>query len=71
MFNEKCLQQKSAKELENEISDKGIFLDPLYKSIEDLTKAATKINNERKVCQKSVSQNWHKKMLLKHQIREV
>ncbi|KAF2285191.1 hypothetical protein GH714_038994 [Hevea brasiliensis] len=40
--------QKSAKDLEDEISDQGIRLDPLFKSIDDLTKAATKIYNERK-----------------------
>ncbi|XP_058001988.1 probable glutamate carboxypeptidase LAMP1 isoform X2 [Hevea brasiliensis] len=45
--------QKSAKDLEDEISDQGIRLDPLFKSIDDLTKAATKIYNERKAIEES------------------
>ncbi|KAJ9688301.1 hypothetical protein PVL29_014143 [Vitis rotundifolia] len=40
--------QKSAKELEGEISDKGINLIPLFKAIEKLKRAATKINHQRK-----------------------
>ncbi|XP_065848474.1 probable glutamate carboxypeptidase LAMP1 isoform X2 [Euphorbia lathyris] len=38
--------QKCAKNLEDGISDKGINFEPLFKSIEELTKAATKIQNE-------------------------
>ncbi|XVE98076.1 hypothetical protein REPUB_Repub03eG0074200 [Reevesia pubescens] len=41
--------QKSAKDLENEISDKGITLSPLFKSIEELSKAASKINDQKKI----------------------
>ncbi|XP_058115524.1 probable glutamate carboxypeptidase LAMP1 [Magnolia sinica] len=40
--------QRSTKELENEILGKLISLSPLYKSIEELNKAATKINDQRK-----------------------
>ncbi|XP_022731511.1 probable glutamate carboxypeptidase LAMP1 [Durio zibethinus] len=40
--------QKIAKDLENEISGKGITLSPLFKSIEKLSKAASKINNQKK-----------------------
>lgn len=39
--------QRSAEELEDDISGKGISLVPLFKSIEKLKKAATKINNQR------------------------
>lgn len=42
-------QQKSTKDLENEVSGKGISLIPLFKSIEELAKAAAKIDNEKKV----------------------
>ncbi|KAJ4836468.1 Lysosome-associated membrane glycoprotein 1 [Turnera subulata] len=41
--------QKSSKELEDAVSYKGVKLSPLFKSIEELTKAATGINNERKI----------------------
>ncbi|MBA0777504.1 hypothetical protein Gotri_005517, partial [Gossypium trilobum] len=40
--------QKRAEDLENEISDKGITFSPLFKSIEELSKAARKINNQKK-----------------------
>ncbi|XVF34934.1 hypothetical protein REPUB_Repub18cG0101000 [Reevesia pubescens] len=40
--------QKSAEDLEKEISDKGISFSPLFKSIEELSKAASKINNKKK-----------------------
>ncbi|KAJ4708548.1 Peptidase M28 family protein [Melia azedarach] len=45
--------QKSARELENEISDKGISLLPLFKSIEELAKAAAKIDDEKKAMEKA------------------
>ncbi|KAI8554361.1 hypothetical protein RHMOL_Rhmol05G0093100 [Rhododendron molle] len=40
--------QKSAEELKEQVSDKGINLVPLFNSIEKLKRAATKINNQRK-----------------------
>ncbi|KAI9191797.1 hypothetical protein LWI28_013580 [Acer negundo] len=40
--------QKSAKELEDEVSGKGISLAPLFKSIQELSEAATKIENQTK-----------------------
>ncbi|KAK2645529.1 hypothetical protein Ddye_020724 [Dipteronia dyeriana] len=40
--------QKSAKELEDEVSDMGINLAPLFKSIKELSEAATKIENQKK-----------------------
>ncbi|KAL4295658.1 hypothetical protein GQ457_12G022750 [Hibiscus cannabinus] len=40
--------QKLAEDLETEISDKGINFSPLFKSIEELSKAADKINNQKK-----------------------
>ncbi|OMO58345.1 hypothetical protein COLO4_34729 [Corchorus olitorius] len=40
--------QKTTRNLEEEISDKGIIFSPLFKSIEELSKAASKINNEKK-----------------------
>uniref|UniRef100_A0A5B6YQA2 glutamate carboxypeptidase II n=1 Tax=Davidia involucrata TaxID=16924 RepID=A0A5B6YQA2_DAVIN len=45
--------QKSAEDLEGEVSDKGISLVPLFKSIEELKKAATKINNQRKAIEEN------------------
>jgi hypothetical protein len=36
-------------ELENEISNKDINFSPMYKSIGELEKTATKINDQRKV----------------------
>lgn len=39
--------QKSAEDLKVEVSDKRINLIPLFKSIEELKRAATKINHER------------------------
>ncbi|KAJ0089860.1 hypothetical protein Patl1_13362 [Pistacia atlantica] len=48
-----CELQKSAKDLEDEVSGKGISLNPLFKSIEELTKAATKINDEKKAINKA------------------
>jgi N-acetylated-alpha-linked acidic dipeptidase len=41
--------------LEDEISDKGIRLAPLFESIKRLRDAATKINQERKVWQDFLS----------------
>ncbi|XVE54176.1 hypothetical protein DITRI_Ditri03aG0059600 [Diplodiscus trichospermus] len=40
--------QKRTKDLENEISDKGISFSPLFKSIKELLKAASKINDQKK-----------------------
>ncbi|KAG5559266.1 hypothetical protein RHGRI_008979 [Rhododendron griersonianum] len=40
--------QRSAEELKDQVSDKGITLIPLLKSIEELKKAASNINNQRK-----------------------
>ncbi|XP_031272138.1 probable glutamate carboxypeptidase LAMP1 isoform X3 [Pistacia vera] len=48
-----CELQKSAEDLEDEVSGKGISLNPLFKSIEELTKAATKINDEKKAINKA------------------
>ncbi|KAM7509602.1 hypothetical protein LguiA_020055 [Lonicera macranthoides] len=48
--------QKSAEELRDEILDKGINLAPLFKSIEVLKTAATKVNNERKAMEEN--QGW-------------
>ncbi|KAI8553727.1 hypothetical protein RHMOL_Rhmol05G0039100 [Rhododendron molle] len=41
--------QKSAEELKEQVSSKGINLVPLFNSIEKLKRAATKINNQRKI----------------------
>lgn len=41
--------QKSTKDLKDEISETDISLNPLFKSIDELHKAATTINNQRKV----------------------
>jgi len=40
--------QRSAEELKHQVSDKGVSLIPLFKSIEELKKAASNINNQRK-----------------------
>ncbi|KAK8695095.1 hypothetical protein V6N13_000270 [Hibiscus sabdariffa] len=40
--------QRLAEDLETEISDKGITFSPLFKSIEELAKAASKIDNQKK-----------------------
>ncbi|GMI97762.1 LIKE AMP 1 [Hibiscus trionum] len=40
--------QKRAEDLENEISDKDITFSPLFKSIEELAKAASKIDNQKR-----------------------
>ncbi|KAE8682860.1 Peptidase M28 family protein isoform 2 [Hibiscus syriacus] len=40
--------QKLAEDLEKEVSGKGITFSPLFKSIEELAKAATKINSQKK-----------------------
>ncbi|XP_022749864.1 probable glutamate carboxypeptidase LAMP1 [Durio zibethinus] len=40
--------QKNAKDLENAISDKGITFSPLFKSIEELSIAASNINDQKK-----------------------
>lgn len=46
--------QKSAEQLRDEIlSDKGISLAPLFKSIEGLKTAATKVNTEKKAMEKN------------------
>ncbi|XP_059638258.1 probable glutamate carboxypeptidase LAMP1 isoform X2 [Cornus florida] len=45
--------QKSAEELEGDVSDKGISLIPLFKSIEELNRAATKINRQRKALEEN------------------
>ncbi|GAV84345.1 PA domain-containing protein/TFR_dimer domain-containing protein/Peptidase_M28 domain-containing protein [Cephalotus follicularis] len=45
--------QKSTMDLEDKISDKGINLLPMFKSIEDLTEAATKIYNQKKAIEES------------------
>ncbi|KDO66599.1 hypothetical protein CISIN_1g005260mg [Citrus sinensis] len=50
--------QKSTKDLENEVSGKGISLIPLFKSIEELAKAAAKIDNEKKA--KGWASTWKK-----------
>ncbi|KAF8393459.1 hypothetical protein HHK36_021703 [Tetracentron sinense] len=47
--------QTSTKDLEDEISDKSISLIPLYKSIEELKKAATRIINQKKALEESNS----------------
>ncbi|KAJ0030024.1 hypothetical protein Pint_13289 [Pistacia integerrima] len=43
------LLSSSAKDLKDKVSGMGISLIPLFKSIEELAKAATKIDNEKKV----------------------
>ncbi|XP_057506899.1 probable glutamate carboxypeptidase LAMP1 [Actinidia eriantha] len=45
--------QRSAEELKGEVSDKGINLIPVFKSIEELKKAATKINTQRKAIEEN------------------
>ncbi|KAL6984725.1 Lysosome-associated membrane glycoprotein 1 [Sarracenia purpurea var. burkii] len=54
--------QKSAEELNYELLDKGIILRPLFKSIEELEKAAIKINNQRKAMdeKKGLASRWTK-----------
>ncbi|WCJ42581.1 Glutamate carboxypeptidase 2 [Euphorbia peplus] len=60
--------QKCAKNLEDEISDKGINFEPLFKSIKELTKAATKIQKEIKAIGKSRGWGWGS-MLKKDQVK--
>ncbi|XP_030541674.2 probable glutamate carboxypeptidase LAMP1 isoform X2 [Rhodamnia argentea] len=52
--------QKSAKDLEDELSDKGLNLNPLFKAIEDFREASTKINIDVKAIKetKSWSSIW-------------
>ncbi|KAG6769991.1 hypothetical protein POTOM_025658 [Populus tomentosa] len=50
--------QKNAKDLEDEISDKGIRLAPLFESIKRLRDAATKINQERKAIEENRVWAW-------------
>lgn len=45
--------QKNAEEISSEFLDKNVNLTPLYKSIEELKKAATKIDNEKKALERS------------------
>ncbi|KAJ0031471.1 hypothetical protein Pint_13292 [Pistacia integerrima] len=54
--------QKSAKDLKDKVSGMGISLIPLFKSIEELAKAATKIDNEKKaiVEAKGCASIWRK-----------
>ncbi|EEF48163.1 dipeptidase, putative [Ricinus communis] len=49
----KSTNRKIAKDLEDEVSDKDINIDPLFKSIEELTNAATQIDSERKAIEES------------------
>uniref|UniRef100_A0A2P2LPN3 glutamate carboxypeptidase II n=1 Tax=Rhizophora mucronata TaxID=61149 RepID=A0A2P2LPN3_RHIMU len=53
--------QESAKDLEDEILGKGISLTPLFKSIEDLKKAAIKVHEERKAMEKGRGWSMWKK----------
>ncbi|KAF8036421.1 hypothetical protein BT93_C2208 [Corymbia citriodora subsp. variegata] len=62
--------QKSAKDLEDEFSDKGLNLTPLFKSIEDFRGAATKINIDVKAIKESKS--WSSKWKENHvRVREL
>ncbi|XP_057500248.1 probable glutamate carboxypeptidase LAMP1 isoform X1 [Actinidia eriantha] len=45
--------QRSAEELKRELSDKGISLTPLFKSIDELKKATMKINTQRKAMEEN------------------
>ncbi|XP_059638260.1 probable glutamate carboxypeptidase LAMP1 [Cornus florida] len=45
--------QKSTEDLKGDVSDKGISLIPLFKSIEELKKAATNINKQRKAIEEN------------------
>ncbi|XP_058722349.1 probable glutamate carboxypeptidase LAMP1 [Vicia villosa] len=57
------------KELESEISNKDINLSPMYKSIMELEKAATKINNQIKEIEES--KNWRTWKMEHLKVREV
>uniref|UniRef100_A0A6N2N2R4 Aminopeptidase NAALADL1 n=1 Tax=Salix viminalis TaxID=40686 RepID=A0A6N2N2R4_SALVM len=50
--------QEKAKELEDEISDRGTRLAPLFESIKKLKDAATKINQERKAMEEKRVWPW-------------
>ncbi|KAM4123612.1 hypothetical protein ACJW30_01G171500 [Castanea mollissima] len=54
--------QKSTKDLKDEISETDISLNPLFKSIDELRKAATTMNNQRKVIieSKGWASMWNK-----------
>ncbi|XP_050269491.1 probable glutamate carboxypeptidase LAMP1 isoform X2 [Quercus robur] len=54
--------QKSTKDLKDEISETDISLNPLFKSIEELHKAATTMNNQRKeiIERKGWTSMWNK-----------
>ncbi|KAH7572217.1 hypothetical protein JRO89_XS04G0221600 [Xanthoceras sorbifolium] len=62
--------QKSTKELEVEVSAKGIILSPMFKSIEELSEAATKIENQKKAIEKA--KGWVSKWKRDHfKVREL
>ncbi|KAL5768726.1 hypothetical protein ACOSQ2_015509 [Xanthoceras sorbifolium] len=62
--------QKSAKELEVEVSGKGISLSPLFKSIKELSEAATKIENQKKAIEEA--KGWVSKWKRDHfKVREL
>lgn len=62
--------QKSTKDLEDEISHKGINLSPLFKSINELSKAATKINNQKKKLEEA--KGWTSRQRTDHvKVREI
>ncbi|KAB5552601.1 hypothetical protein DKX38_009912 [Salix brachista] len=63
--------QEKAKELEDEISDKGTRLAPLFESIKKLRDAATKINQERKVWQDFLSGQGLTDMSAKDSIQRI
>ncbi|CAK8533916.1 unnamed protein product [Lathyrus sativus] len=56
-------------ELENEISNKDINLSPMYKSIMELKKAATKINNQ--IEKLEASENWRTWKMEHLKVREL
>ncbi|KAI4350786.1 hypothetical protein L6164_005202 [Bauhinia variegata] len=63
--------ENSAKKLEDDISDKDISLNPIFKSIRELERAAIKINNQRKEIEESRGwlAKWKKNDVLK--VREL
>lgn len=53
------------------MSDKGITFSPLFKSIEELSKAARKINYQKKVTTVSIIKFENEKIVLSRKVMEV
>ncbi|CAA0829193.1 Peptidase M28 family protein [Striga hermonthica] len=61
--------QKSAEELKSRLLNRTVTLDPLFKSINDLEKAAANINNERKALMES--KGWSSVRIDEQKAREL